>query len=333
MSSIADALVLLSEESDAEPARLRKMTRMIKRDFKKKKWTKQTVSQLDVEWQWRIGQAMMTLGDMNWPFWEFRNIRDLNIPFEFPHWDGKEVNNLLIFGEQGIGDEIMFMSCYPNVKAKRVTIECEPRLAEVFRDSFDARVVGRVDFADASWVDEEYDAQVPMGELPVFFRRKREDFPGGPYLKPKPELVEKWKKKLPEGAVGVGWSGRQGYYPPEVLREDRPLVNLQYGPDYLETPRWMYTPRIDLTNDLTEVIALIAALDKVVCVPTSIFHYAGALGVPCEVILAPRLSGKVNNALNWRFVHGCMWHNSVTVYKDINEWCNRHNTSRTGTRD
>jgi tetratricopeptide (TPR) repeat protein len=58
-----------------------------------------------------------------------------------PRWDGEYVENLFVYGEQGIGDEIMYASCLGDLhgKAKTVTLECDPRLAGLFGRSFPRR--------------------------------------------------------------------------------------------------------------------------------------------------------------------------------------------------
>jgi tetratricopeptide (TPR) repeat protein len=58
-----------------------------------------------------------------------------------PRWDGEYVENLFVYGEQGIGDEIMYASCLEDARAKaaNVTVECDPRLAGLFARSFPER--------------------------------------------------------------------------------------------------------------------------------------------------------------------------------------------------
>ena len=60
--------------------------------------------------------------------------------FPFPRWRGSPLDgkSLLVYSEQGIGDEIMFASCLDDVitQAGRCVVECSPKLAPLFARSF-----------------------------------------------------------------------------------------------------------------------------------------------------------------------------------------------------
>ena len=98
-----------------------------------------------------LGLIQLAQGDFRsgWKCYEARK-RSGETPFRdlpFPEWDGSSIQDktILIYGEQGVGDEIMFASCFPDVidRAKRCIIECDPRLASLFARSFgDALVWG-----------------------------------------------------------------------------------------------------------------------------------------------------------------------------------------------
>ena len=74
------------------------------------------------------------------------------------------------------------------------------------------------------------------------------------------------------------------------------------------------------------MIAIIDNLERVVTVPTSVVHFAGALGIPTDVISVLG-SGEVQNAVNYRFgMPGdtkMRWHDSVKVYRSIKEWTHK----------
>ena len=92
--------------------------------------------------------ALLEKGDYEngWKFYEARldAPKFHKRPYPGVKWDGKEVGSLVIHGEQGIGDEILFMSCFQNVVplARNIYIECAPRLKRLFERSFSVPCYG-----------------------------------------------------------------------------------------------------------------------------------------------------------------------------------------------
>ena len=235
-------------------------------------------------------------------------------PFHFPQWDGTPISGktLLIYGEQGFGDQIMFASCFEQAitLAGRCIIECEPRLVALFRRSFasvciEAEVRGEV----PAWLAraQPIDCQIPMGSLPGFFRKRWEQFPRhSGYLCAAPERVAYWRARLdalgPGPKIGLSWRGGiaatrrhlrslalEEFLP--VLRLPAKFVSLQYGncADDLNAlsrehgvilPHWQ-----DALDDYDETAALVCALDLVISVCTAVIHLAGALGKPVWILV------------------------------------------------
>lgn len=240
-------------------------------------------------------------------------------PYTFPDWDGTPLaanSALLIIGEQGLGDEIMFSSCYGDAieRAKHCVIECEPRLARLFARSFpDARIVGqpRHSANPAIASSREIACQVHAGSLPRFFRRTTDAFPvHSGYLQADPVRVEHWRVRLrAHGAtrwVGVSWSGGLNHthrsirsIPPapfaELLRvPGLGFVSLQHDDDGSEAAQIAVRAGAhvhvfkDVLADLDETAALMKALDGVLSVCSTVVHLAGALGVPTLVLTPAR---------------------------------------------
>ena len=145
-----------------------------------------------------------------------------------------------------------------------------------------------------------------MGDLPTWYRRSKTDFPLSTHY-----LTADVDSRY-QGMTGVSWVGRQGLV--EKPREGD--LSLQYG---VEDHYGLQVPDIDLKDDIDGLFSVIAGLEKVVSVPTTVVHIAGALGVPVELILPNRGMehggfGKVNNALNWRFHdRGSDWHPNLKI--------------------
>lgn len=318
--SLCEALCLIYEQgSNDSKSRIERVKKKIRSQSKAFGWEESLLGSLDDEWRWRICCARLSMGYLDWKGWQFRRPREGLIPFDFPFWDGRSrVKNLLLLGEQGLGDEVMFASILNDIDfADNITVDCEKRLQKVFSRSFPhIEFVGREHLLD-NWANgRTFDAQFLMGDLAPLYRRSVKDFPQKPYLIPEP--MDKTY------SVGISWKGRQGGFDPEGIEAD---VSLQYdekGP--------FEEPDFDLKNDIDQVISLIATLDKVISAPTSVVHFAGALGVPADVILPKIGQGhggfepNLNNALNWRFEEKfnrgdrMLFHPSVKIYPSLRQW-------------
>ncbi|WP_454016805.1 tetratricopeptide repeat protein [Azospirillum sp. Marseille-Q6669] len=233
-----------------------------------------------------------------------------------PLWrdDAATVRRLLIWREQGVGDELMFASCYPvladRVAAGRigqVVLECDPRLVSLFSRSFPwATVRGEAAAPDGTetLVSPDGDAHIAAGALPRLLRPDLASFPPRPWLVPDPERLAVWRERLatlgPGLKIGVAWRSqlmtteRKAAY--ITLEAFEPLfavpgvvlVNLQYGDCEAEVAaaearfgvtvhRWN---DLNLKDDFEAAAALTASLDLVIAPAVSTGELAGALGVP-----------------------------------------------------
>jgi tetratricopeptide (TPR) repeat protein len=132
-------------------------------------------------------------------------------PDALPWWNGEPGKRVVIFGEQGMGDEVMFASALPDAirDAKEVVFDCHPRMVDLFKRSFGVRCFGTRKSNNVSWaLNEKLDARCAIGSL---FRIYRSDgnFPKRPYLVPDAKLVKKYRKRLEETGpgpyIGIGW--------------------------------------------------------------------------------------------------------------------------------
>ena len=182
--------------------------------------------------------------------------------------------------------------------------------------------------------DRDIEASISMGQIGEFFRQDDKDFPGTPYLVPDPDRVLQWKalfqtKKKP--VIGIAWSGGipktaaryrqwdlEQLYP--ILRSvDAHWVSLQYRSASKEIAAFKENhPDIDiveythgtLTKDYDDTAALVASLDRVICMQTAVTHLAGGLGIPCWTFI-PMTS-------QWRYGmnrEDYIWANSVRLVR------------------
>lgn len=254
-----------------------------------------------------------------------------------PQWRGEAppARRLLVYGEQGLGDEIMFASMFGELAARvpRVTLLTEPRLGTLFKRSFPAfEVVAepRSSQGERAKTLPDIDCVIAAGSLGRLFRRRRGDFPDHRgYLTPDPVKVAAWKERLPAGLkAGISWIGgmqKTGRSRRSLsLAQLRPVlelpgvswVSLQYTPASEEIaalasargPRVAEFPGV--TADMDELASLIAALDLVVSVCNTTVHVAGALGKEV-LVMAPFVP-------EWRYgMRGerIAWYPSARVFR------------------
>lgn len=249
--------------------------------------------------------------------------------FPYPAWRGEPLagKSVLVWGEQGLGDEIMFASCVPDLVAAGAdcTLDCSPRLRTLFARSFpQVRLMGH---------GAPIDVQVSMGSLPLMFRRTPGAFPRHDgYLQPNPEYRAAWRERLralgPGLKAGIAWRGglmRTGRLQRSLDIEALTSLlrtpgvrwtSLQHGQTAGEIASLRKSGGIELEawddalTDLDQTAALISALDLVITVCSTVVHLAGAVGRPTWV-LAP-------HAPAWRYLlagREMPWYPSVVLYR------------------
>ncbi len=261
--------------------------------------------------------TLLALGrfDEAWPDYELRLLSEdrPRRAFPFPRWEGESLSGkvVLVHAEQGIGDEILFASCLPDVvaAAKHCVIDCAAKLAPIFRRSFPAATVHGGEQGDPiDWaLPLGVDVQCPTGSLPLYLRVGAAVFPARhSYLRADPAKVGRWRERLaalgPGRAIGLSWRGGTRRTRAErrslaladlvpVLREPGfHFVSVQYGPEAAgEVQRFAAESGLrvhhwpEAIDDYDETAALAAALDGIVSVCTAIVHLGGALGRPVWV--------------------------------------------------
>ena len=268
-----------------------------------------------------------------------------------PDWDGVGKGNIVITGEQGLGDVISFGSMIPDMvdwceqNDSRLILDVDERLGELFKRSFPkAKVYGTREADSLDWDEEDrkVDYSLPMGQLAEYFRLKDEDFPGTPYLTVDPERALMWKSLFQskgKPAIGLAWRGgiprTASRYRQLSLEQLLPIlrsveatwVSLQYKDSTKEIEAFKREyPDIDLVEypsamesrkDYDDAAALVSALDHCVIMQTTVGHCAGAVGTPCWTFVP--LSSQ------WRYGEGYedfVWAKSIRLLRQTKrgEW-------------
>jgi len=295
------------------------------------------------EAHWQLALQALGAGDFaaGWHHYQHRLRRhDAYVRArELPWWDGREALHgpLLVLAEQGLGDEIMFASCFGDLMAQvgECIVECDPRLGRLFARSFQhARILdtrdpaGTTPPAAAGAV-----AQIAAGSLPELYRRSTQEFPRhSGYLRASAKSVAVWRERLaavgPGMKVGLSWQG--GAWKTRRALRSIPLADLKplFDVAGVQFISLQYTECEAELSDLTvahgvtvqhwpeaiadcdETAGLVESLDLVISVTTSIVHLTGALGKPVWVL--------VPTAAEWRYLRGGQtmpWYPSARIFR------------------
>lgn len=238
-----------------------------------------------------------------------------------PQWEGEPLTNasLLIWPEQGLGDEIQFVRYLPLLKARglrQLTLACKPPLQALFAaQGLADRVISTADWRPEMAAEFDY-WSYPLS-LPLHFGSTLENLPATiPYLKADPDRIARWAKRLPQAALRVGlvWKGSATHKNDAnrslpSLAMLAPLwsipgiafVSLQKGAgeDEANAPP-ANQPLTHLGSemaDFADAAAILDQLDLLICVDTAAAHLAGALGKPCWLLLP-------DYKTDWRWLEG-----------------------------
>jgi len=234
-----------------------------------------------------------------------------------PQWDGSPGKTVVVQCDQGVGDIIMFAQCIPRMQAvcKEVIVECASRLVGMFKRNFPGiTVYGTLKETEVDWLDaHNIDATIHISYLGKFYLNRDEDFERKAYIVPDPDLFSKWAewlKQFPKPWRGIAWHGglpvTQTHLRSVSLTEMAPvmcwtMIDLSYNDSSREVAEWnidhehqIIRPPID-KKDYDDTIALVAALDEVVTVTTTVAHVCGALGRKASVL--------VPSVAQWRYAY------------------------------
>lgn len=236
---------------------------------------------------------------------------DIDAPF----WSGEDLSSrtLLVWTEQGPGDEILTASMFPDLRniAGRVVLACSPRLKPIFERSFPwCEIVAREGIHLSPDIGSRVDVQASITELGAHLRASLDDFPEqGPYLKSDRSRVEEMRRSYCQfdsdrPLIGISWRSTSAEASSEkssdlkawadiLTKHNCQFVALQYGDCSREIENVEHDLGISVTRDtsinpLTDMdsfVAQVAAMDLVISTTNTTVHVAGALGLPVWTLL------------------------------------------------
>ena len=230
-------------------------------------------------------------------------------------WDGTPGQRIIVHGEQGIGDQIAGLEPLADMAEATtvLAVEVDKKIAPLVARSYpDLEVHGTLKEKDLDWpLALEPDAHCGLFSMHRHFRRQESDYRGKAYLKADPDRSLMWRALLdslgPEPKVGLAWSGgisltqsasRRAnlldWLP--ILKQPCHWISLEYRDRSdelanLKRQRGITVhdwPWATQTDNYDDTAPLVAELDLIITVPTSVVHLAGALGTPCLCMTHPR---------------------------------------------
>ncbi len=232
--------------------------------------------------------------------WKIKGVRPHGMTK--PMWDGQNLSErtILLHCEQGLGDSIQFIRYAPLVKAKGgyVAVQCPAPLIDLFRDMEGIDTIIRE--GDPL---PPHDCHAPLLSLPFLFKTDMEAIPNNsPYLHALSDKIRLWRDKLEncKGVkVGLVWRGNPTHKNDRNRSIDPALfsgifkdcqtevISLQKDarPDEITAMDVRVMDAGPQLHDFTDTAALVACLDLIVTVDTSVSHLAGALGKPTWTLL------------------------------------------------
>ena len=251
--------------------------------------------------------------------------------FADPPWTGEPAGVVFVHEEQGAGDYIHFCRLVPlAARRTRLLLQVPRPLRRLMRTlAGEHTVIHPEDYPGPA--APHFDAQCPLLDLAHALRLTADTIPPAPYLAAEPALVEAWRQRLaalPGRRVGLVWAGNPDY-PNDRARSMRyaalaPLEGLE-GVSFVSLQKggapWTQRPPgvlpglvlhdwTDELGDYADTAALIAALDLVVSVDTSVAHLAGAIGAPVWMLNRPDT--------DWRWGKQgstTVWYSSMRIFR------------------
>ena len=335
INNISKALSSLGDDEDAEKYCKKALSIDSKNDDFKKTFSLILLKKYDFSKAWKYFDGRLGLSEFISKNSSLEIVRDKLPPKKDINLDSK----ILIIREQGVGDEILYGTMYNDLlySYKNVTIECDPRILPLLRNSFKVedskKFVCLGKYSKNSVGLDNFDYVIYAGSLGKYFRNDKKSFSKKPYLKTiknyKDSELELLLKNNKNFKIGLSWKSFKNRYAKDkslelnsfnkILKKNNCIFfNLQYGDVYNELNEFSKTDKnkiitlkkLDLFNDFSGLANLLINLDIFITVSNSTAHLAGALGVKTYLIKP------LNHASYhyWNYDNGkTPWYDSIKI--------------------
>ncbi len=302
----------------------------------------------------QLAQCYLMLGNFEKGWKGYESRFDVPRPYwtsprlitEKPQWTGKCCDRLLVWTEQGLGDEIMYASMIPDLASycKKLVVICDQRLHSILERSFDGNIQYLPKSAKPD--DSTFDFHIPMGSLGSILRPSIESFAKrqSGFLIACREQTEKWASKLvnnKQKVVGLSWKSANPQIGEDksvqlssllsnINHNGTKFISLQYGNVEAETKElagstydFDFLYDLDKTNDLEGLMAALNLCDEVITVSNATAHLAGAMGKKTKIMLSCKTDWRWHHSLSVSY-----WYKNCLLYRqrDFSNWENLFKT-------
>ena len=286
----------------------------------------------DAYWNKSILNLLKGDFEQGWPLYERRwetTLKDYRRSFAQPLWLGRQSivgKKLLIYPEQGLGDFIQFCRYVAVLEGMGaiVILEVPTCLASLI-----STLKGNFTLVEQDSKLPEFDYHCPIMSLPFALKTMLANIPADlPYLFANESKVQSWQKSLGKKTkprVGLVWSGSTAHkndaHRSLALDQLKSLFDLtvefhvlqkeirESDTETLKDYREIKTHQAAL-NDFSDTAALIAHMDLVISVDTSVAHLAAAMGKECWILLP------YSPDFRWMLERNdSPWYPSVTIFR------------------
>lgn len=294
------------------------------------------------EARFNLGLGQLFLGDFenglkNYESrWATASYAEYKTKFPQQKWIGDPADltgkNVMVYGDQGIGDFLMFSRYMPHVMRTGANVYIAPHteLHDIVQATFPGAKMLR--HGDPM---PEVDCRIPLPSCPLAFGTTAQTIPPPiPFVVP-PDVSMKWSVVMgghvPQLKVGVCWSGNFRHI--NDKQRSIPLKTFKTLLNPIDASVAFYSLQYDIRpedqdevgnanelrhlgiKDYVDTFGIIANLDLVITVDTSVAHAAALMGVPTWIMLpTPRI--------DWRWGQSgttTYWYPSATLYRQPRE--------------
>jgi tetratricopeptide (TPR) repeat protein len=282
--------------------------------------------------------------ELGWNFYQnrwmgkdTRLIKPKNIEKVPPFEKSLKKGNLLVWGEQGIGDQVIYGSLLNELpKELNVTVMVDQRLVKIYQRSFPDLTIIKY---DKYFNLKPFDFQLPFADLALNYRNSLNSFRSHPQIflkadKTKTDFFLKDKNKL---RIGLSWLSKNdangdfksidlNFFGPHLKNKNYEFINLQYGDVSNEIYDFEKKFNIkikqhlnyDLYHDIDMLLSLIDSCDIIITCSNVTAHLSGALGKK-TFLLIPYSLGLI---WYWHDDNQSIWYPSIKLFRqtELGNW-------------
>ena len=294
--------------------------------------------------QCQLAQSKFDEGWKNFKFrWLSNRSNTIKLESKLPEFGlNSENKNVLIWGEQGLGDEIFYLRFLSKLEPHidNMYVKLDKRLSPIIESNLPkAKFINQ----NKEILKNNINCQLPIGDLSSLFIQNISDLKTNSeiYIKSDPvrtNNLKKYLKKKDQLICGLSWVSKNqdigdsksitlDILKPILSLQNIKFIDLQYNDTKVEREHFFQEnnisinkiEEIDSFNDIEGITSLIDACDFIITVSNTNAHIAGALGKK-TLLLLPKGKGRL-----WYWSsnkNNSLWYSSVEILEQSfpGEW-------------